>query len=212
MKIVSVLTGLLALICLAAVPGHDDPKGSSLSLKLNNDGSVTISPAREPAQREDDQLVAQYLHTVTEDFIIDVYHNGERVPDDRRHLGMERFGATAERIDVPVRRGDWLVFNVVNNRLRWAGAYYFGVAGMKSDEKTIGFTTELTSGRWSCCDNPSNVSRFISDRDYLTGNAARPVERPWHEGDGFMQSLAPGWTGKPIWGNSRNTWLKFLAN
>src|SRR5881409_3767995 len=112
-------------------------------------------------------MVAQYLYTVADDFIVDVYYNGERVPDARRNMLLERFGATVERIDVPVRKGDWLVFNVVNNRMRWGVAYYFATAGMKPDETTIGFTTELASGRWSCCDNPSNVGRFVSDREFL---------------------------------------------
>jgi hypothetical protein len=158
-----------------------------------------------------DKALAQYLVTVTDDFIVDVYRNGERVPDGRRKLLLERFGATVERISVPVAKGDWLVFNVVNNRMRWGGAYYFAVAGVRSDETTIGFTTELSSGRWSCCDNPSNVNRFISDRDFLAGNTARTVERPWHEGTPIMKRRAPGWSGSPIWGGTRNTWIKFVA-
>jgi len=158
-----------------------------------------------------DKALAQYLVTVTDDFIVDVYHNGERVPDSRRKLLLERFGATVERISVPVKKGDWLVFNVVNNRMRWGGAYYFAVAGIRSDETTVGFTTELSSGRWSCCDNPSNVTRFLSDRDYLTSNTARPVERPWHEGTPIIKRHVEGWSGSPIWGGTRNTWVKFVA-
>lgn len=155
--------------------------------------------------------LAQYLVTVADDFIVDVYLNGERVPDTRRKLLVERFGATVERIGIPVEKGDWLVFNVVNNRMRWGGAYYFAAAGIRSDETTIGFTTELTSGRWSCCDNPGNVTRFISDRDYLTSNTARPVERPWHEGTPIMKGRVQGWSGSPVWGGTRNTWIKFVA-
>src|SRR3954469_20834310 len=66
-------------------------------------------------------LIADRLFTVADDFIVDVYHNGVKVPDSKRTLLVERFGATAERIDIEVRRGDWLVFNVVNNRMRWGG-------------------------------------------------------------------------------------------
>jgi hypothetical protein len=51
------------------------------------------------------------------------------VPDSKRTLLVERFGTTAEWIDVDVKRGDWLVFNVVNNRMRWGGCSYVAVAG-----------------------------------------------------------------------------------
>lgn len=184
----STLMTVATLVLLAAVPAQGQTKSN-----------------------KPDEALAEYLYTVADDFIVDVYYNGERVPDARRKFLMDRFGASAERIDVAVRPGDWLVFNVVNNRLRWGGAYYFAVAGIKTDETTIGFTTELTSGRWSCCDNPSNVARFISDRDFLASNAARPVERPWHEGDKFMRQRAKQWSGTPLWGTTRNTWVKFIA-
>ncbi len=158
-----------------------------------------------------EKALAQYLVTVTDDFIVDVYRNGERVPDARRKLLVERFGATVERIDVPVNPGDWVVFNVVNNRLRWGGAYYFAVAGVKRDETSVGFASELDSGDWSCCDNPSNVTRFISDRDFLSANTAHRVQRPWHEGDQIMQRHVPQWSGTAVWGTTRNTWIKFIA-
>jgi hypothetical protein len=169
------------------------------------------TPAWADKNTKSKKMLAQYLVTVADDFIVDVYHNGERVPDSRRKLLLERFGATAERIDVPVQAGDWLVFNVVNNRLRWGGAYYFAVAGILNDETTVGFTTELDTGRWSCCDNPSNVNRFISDRDFLSTNPAHPVQRPWHEGDKIMEKQVTEWAGSPIWGSTRNTWMKFVA-
>jgi len=174
--------------------------------------SLSMAAAADAQKKpEKETALSQYLITVADDFIVDVYLNGERVPDARRKLLLERFGATVERIDVPVSRGDWLVFNVVNNRLRWGGAYYFAVAGIQKDETSVGFTTQLDSGRWSCCDNPSNVARFISDRDFLTSNAAQPVKRPWHEGDRIMSRHVKGWAGSPLWGSTRNTWIKFVA-
>ena len=184
-----------------------------LSIILAVVGLCLLTPSSSQAKKgpAGDEVLAQYLYTVADDFIVDVYYNGERVPDAKRHVLLERFGATVERIDVAVRSGDWLVFNVVNNRLRWGGAYYFAAAGMKPDETTIGFTTELSSGQWSCCDNPSNVSRFVSDRDFLASHAAQRVARPWHEGDEHMKGHAKGWSGVPLWGTSRNTWIKFVA-
>jgi hypothetical protein len=154
-------------------------------------------------------MIADRLFTVADDFIIDVYHNGVKVPDSKRTLLAERFGATAERIDIEVRRGDWLVFNVVNNRMRWGGCSYFAITGRGGDGD--GFTTELDSGRWSCCDDLDKVSRFISDRLYLSEERARPIENPWDGRDDLMSQIADGWTGKPLWGRSRNTWIKFVA-
>src|SRR4051812_2982701 len=80
------------------------------------------------AERED-AVKANYLITVADDFVVEIYKNGQRVPDAQRTLILERFGATAERVSVAVRAGDWLVFHVVHDRLRWNGSKYFAVAG-----------------------------------------------------------------------------------
>jgi hypothetical protein len=66
----STLMTVATLVLLAAVPARGQKK-----------------------PKQGDAALAQYLYTVADDFIVEVYHNGERVP------------------------GDWLVFNVVNNRL-----------------------------------------------------------------------------------------------
>lgn len=155
------------------------------------------------------ETLADRLFTVADDFIIDVYHNGEKVPDAKRTLLEERFGATAERIDIQVKKGDWLVFNVVNNRLRWGGCSYFAVTGR--GESGVAFTTELGSGRWSCCDDPGKVEGFIRDRGDLADSRAQAIENPWADGDDLMRQIADGWAGKPLWGRSRNTWIKFVA-
>jgi hypothetical protein len=155
-------------------------------------------------------VVADQLFTVADDFIIDIYHNGVKVPDSQRALLEERFGATAERIDLDVKKGDWLVFNVVNNRMRWGGRSYFGVTGR--GDGGVAFTTELESGRWSCCDDPEQVPRFTRDRLYLGKESAKAIENPWADGDDLMRRIADGWTGKPLWGQTRNTWIKFVAD
>jgi hypothetical protein len=182
---------------------------------INHDGYLNAQELTQVLtsrpQNPQGQVIAQYLITVADDFIIEVYHNGVRVPDDRRELLLEQFGATAEKIQVEVREGDWLVFNVVNNRLRWGGAAYFAVAGMKDSSPRIGFTTELTSGKWSCCDDPSRVSRFLSDPNYLRTQPARSIPTLWGGGDPLMNQLVDGWTGTPLWGTTRNTWIKFVA-
>jgi hypothetical protein len=155
-------------------------------------------------------VMANRLIAVVDDFIVDVYHNGRRVPDSKRSLRDEVFGATVEAIDVEVRQGDWLVFNVVNNRLRWGGARYFAVAGVKEGSGTA-FTTELTTGRWTCCDDPSQAAAFIADPRFLQDQLAHKIQTPWDQGDALINQHADGWNGSAIWGESRNTWIRFVA-
>jgi serine/threonine protein kinase len=179
--------------------------GSQLARSRN--GS---SPPVSAAAVTSPPLLATRVYAAVDDFIVDVYHNGQKLSDTRRKVVNEVFGASSEQLDVTVREGDWLVFNVVNNRLRWNGAYYFGVAGVK-DDSSIGFVSELETGRWSVCDNPADAPRFISQRDYLAGNRAQPVARPWVHGDNVIKGFVKGWQGQGIWGTNRNTWIKFRA-
>jgi hypothetical protein len=155
------------------------------------------------------KILATRVFTVADDFVVEVYHNGLRVPDDKRTLLVEQFGATAERVDVEVREGDWLAFNVVNNRLRWGGVSYFGAAGR--GDGGVAFVSELKSGRWSCCDDPGRVGRFVADRDYLSEDRAGAIARPWEGGDPLMTQVADGWSGTPLWGKTPNTWIKYVA-
>ena len=165
------------------------------------------APAQLP--RASGLVLANTLITVADDFIVDVYHNGVKLPDDRRELVEEIHGATVERIKVDVRSGDWLVFNVVNNRLRWGGSSYFAVTGRGASG--LAFTTELESGRWSCCDDLGQVAQFIAEPDRFINHRALPISTPWSDGDSLMTRHADGWKGQPLWGASRNTWIKFVA-
>src|SRR4051794_34206143 len=142
------------------------------------------------------RVLASTLITVADDFIVDVYHNGVKVPDDRRELVEEVHGATVERIRVDVRAGDWLVFNVVNNRMRWGGSSYFAVTGR--GDSGVAFTTELDSGRWSCCDDPAQVGQFIAEPDRFINHRVLPISNPWGDGDSLMARHADGWKGKPL--------------
>ena len=155
-------------------------------------------------------LIADRLYTVADDFVVEIYHNGKPVPDGRRTLLEEVFGATAEQVDIEVYEGDWIVFNVVNNRLRWGGCSYFGVTGR--GPAGIVFTTKPGDASWSYCDDPAQVARFINDSDYLALQQVRPIESPWSGGDSLMNRIADGWSGKPVWGERRNTWIKYRAH
>src|SRR3954452_3275615 len=117
------------------------------------------SPLSERAGPE----IARTLIAVADDFIVDVYHNGVKVPDDRREMVEEVHGPTVERIKLDVRKGDWLVFNVVNNRLRWGGASYFAVSGCFARDE-FGFVSRPGTGPWSACDRPGDVDRLYPHR------------------------------------------------
>ena len=163
-------------------------------------------------ERVKTQLRANYVVVVADDFVVDVFHNGVYVPDSKRRPMLDRFGASVERIDISVSEGDWLVFNVVNNRLRWGGAYYFAAAGCFGKDE-FGFVSQLKTAGWSACDSPSDVQRFIGERDYLRHQSAQAVARPWHEGTKLKRKYAgAGWDGEPVWGTRRNTWLKVVVS
>ena len=122
------------------------------------------------------------------------------------------YGAIGEHTRVTVRAGDWLVFNVANNRLRWGGAYYFAVAGVREEDGSVAFVSE-ESPQWSVCEDPGLVPRFIAEPQFLSGSAVRRIEKPWAGGDGMIKSKVEGWNGYAIWGSptNRNLWIKFQA-
>lgn len=157
----------------------------------------------------DAPVLATDLYIGADDFVVDVFHNGQRVPDTARSMSAEVHGAIGERTRVTVRAGDWLVFNVANNRLRWDGAYYFGVAGVSADG-SVAFVSE-ESPQWSVCEDPGLVPRFIADSQFLSANAAHRIEKPWGGGDAMIKSRVKDWNGYAIWGSptNRNIWIKF---
>lgn len=175
-------------------------------LKHIDDG--TIKPAaKRPTPKGP---VATHLVTVTDDFIVEAYKNGARIRDDQRQLLEEKHGATAERISVDVRPGDWLVFHVVNNRLRWGGMKYFAVAGCTEDSD-FGFVSDPDSGDWSVCDDPRLAHEYIRQRDEGTETRASTIGKPWGDGDAVIRKHAgAGFPGKPLWGGAASTWVKFV--
>lgn len=193
----SLALGIFALILVAVV------LFALWRTRANHEAVVRVTIPQGP-------VIANHVYTAADDFIVDIFHNGKRVSDNERTMVAEVFGATAEKIDIIVREGDWLVFNVVNNRFRWDAAYYFAAIGLGEND-TIGFASELQSGHWSFCDDPGEVPRFIAEPGYLATNHARAVYRPWDRGEGIMRGFSQDWQGQPLWGTNRNTWLKFVA-
>ena len=190
------------------------------SLDLNHDRYLTVNELGlglggegSPANRgmvKRGKVIANFVYTVADDFVVEVYQNGAKVADGNREMIAETFGATDEKITIEVREGDWLVFNVVNNRLRWGGSSYFAVAGMKMGNG-VGFVSDVTSTRWTYCDDPSQVNAFIADPTSLAGQTTHPSVGKWDRGDARMNELTDGWKGTSVWGKSRNTWIKYVA-
>lgn len=181
-----------------------------LTQRVQNKKRSQLNVVRE-AKVKSNALQARHLITVANDYIVEVYKNGKRIPDVKRELLEERFGATAERITVDVRKGDWLVFQVVHNRIRWGGSKYFAVAG-RIDDAQIGFVSDPASQQWGVCDDPVKSVEFIRNRDAGMEVRAGAIANPWGEGDMYMKKFAgEGYAGKPLWGGAASTWIKFVA-
>lgn len=187
---------------LSTIPAH--------LLKHIDDG--TVKPVTKSTTRPKPKgSIATSLVTVTDDFIVEAYKNGVRIRDDQRQLLEEVYGATAERITVEVRAGDWLVFHVVNNRMRWGGVKCFAVAGC-TGENDFGFVSDPDSGDWSVCDDPRLAHDFVRLRDEGTETRASTIGKPWADGDAIIRKHAgEGFPGKPLWGGAASTWIKFVV-
>src|SRR6185295_4099684 len=64
------------------------------------------TPVPAPAN-PDAPIVATDLFIGADDFVVDIFHNGHRVPDEARKMNSEVYGAIGERTTITVREGDW---------------------------------------------------------------------------------------------------------
>ncbi len=198
--------GLIALLSQSVILNQPPPlqtpsqaPSSELGEKSNSDSSPPI-------------VKANYVLTSADDFMVEVYQNGKEVPLTKREMLNERFGATTEKINIEVHKGDWLVFHVVNNELRWGGAYYFAVAGSFAPNE-FGFVSDAKSGAWSYCDTLKDVEKFITNRGFMKKHSALLPKREWAEGKQHIVSLAGDkWNGTAVWGNAKSTWIKVLVD
>jgi hypothetical protein len=119
--------------------------------------------------------------------------------------------AQSERVTLTLKPGDWVVFNAVNNRLRWKGVCYFAAAFLNDKDELV-FCSDLRSGAWSSCDDLKEIDKFVSDRDHYKDHKPQPIPQPWDRGDASMKAI-PGWNGQGIWGapTSHSTWIKFIV-
>lgn len=168
---------------------------------------VCVGGAKRPAPRP---LTADALTIVADDFVVDVWVNGQKVPLDSRTMLAEIHGATSERVHVDLREGDWIVFHVVANRLRWNGASYFGVRATTPDGRQA-FVSRVNDA-WSACDDPAAVGAFIAERGAgLAGSVAAPAH-PWHDAPRiWRQVLGAEFEGEPVWGRAPSTWIKYVV-
>jgi hypothetical protein len=217
MLVAGVLTMAYSQESIPVTPEHHaelvrkrEAASQELTQRVQNKKRSQLNATRE-AKVKSHAMQARHLITVANDYIVEVYKNGKRIPDAKRELLEERFGATAERITVDVRKGDWLVFQVVHNRIRWGGSKYFAVAG-RVDDTQIGFVSDPASPQWGVCDDPVKSVEFIRNRDAGMEVRAGAIANPWGEGDMYMKKFAgEGYAGKPLWGGAASTWIKFVV-
>jgi len=216
--IVLFVLALFGSLVLLLNPGSDeDTEGSeeTLSAAAQPAGETLSSPGegtnRTPPEPEPNRpVIIRKIGWMADDFVVDVWHNGVRVNDDQRRLANERYGACGEDVTLNLREGDWLVFNVVNNRMRWGGAAFFGAFGW-SEEETLRFVSKAEDHRWSYEDDPSKVPEFIASFN-KQGNPIQRTTNTWNEGHRLLGGRTKGlWNGDSIWGDpkSRNLWIKF---
>ena len=184
---------------------------------IDTNGDGYASPAeyeqattKTPATPTRGRTLATSVYTAADDFVVDVWRNGKRLPETSRRMVDETFGATAEQIEVEVKEGDWLVFSVVNNRYRWGGVAYFGAAGV-DEAGRIAFESSPDGERWSYSDDPSEAHAFITRPGFHADRAALAPANPWLGGDEKMRANVAEWAGKPVWGRERLVWIKYVA-
>jgi len=152
--------------------------------------------------------VARDLMVVANSFVVDVWHNGERVPRDARKMIGNPAGAVTERVTCDVLPGDWLVFHVVASPSLKASDRYFGCAARRFD-KTVAFVSSSATGNWFVCDDLADVRAFVASRDAGTGNPARAQAAPWSGAATRWQSaLRAAFAGQALWGDQPSTWIK----
>jgi hypothetical protein len=212
--------GSVSILCYGVVESRGGTEGVRVRWKPPGQAELSPIPAERLSHNEDAEErearlakgsgATTHLVTVADDFVVDVYHNGVKVRENKRQLLEEHHGATAEKIVISVHPGDWLVFHVVNNRLRWQGRRYFAAAGMADGE--VRFASDPGSPHWSACDDPEQAKLFIRQRGYGTAVRAQPITKLWEEGNRYMKKHAgEAFGGKPLWGRGPSTWIKYVS-
>lgn len=212
---------VLGCCCVASVIAQEKPAGGG-GLFDAGDGrpAATTKPTAPPTAATTkpaapaglSPVVATGIHIVADDFVADIHHNGKLVPAESRKLKAEIFGAQVEFVSLNLRPGDWVVFNVVNNRLRWNGAYYFAAAAVDIDGLAV-LSSQTRSGDWSACDDLAQAAKFVADREHLRDKKPRPIANPWDRGDKEIARAVPDFDGEGVWGDptSRSTWIKVVV-
>lgn len=168
---------------------------------------VCIGGAKRPPARP---VVASALTLVADDFVVDVWHNGTKLGLDQRHMLAEIHGATSERVSVDVREGDWLVFHVVANRLRWNGASYFGLHATAPDGREA-FVSRVNDA-WVACDEPADVAAFVANPWAGQDRGVKAPAHPWSDAPRIWRDLlGRPFEGEPVWGEAPSTWIKVVV-
>ena len=172
-----------------------------------SDGPPATAPAANPSA-----VVADSLLVVADDFVTDIYQNGQRVPDDAYKMEGEIYGATVMRVTIDVHPGDSLVFCAANDRFRWNGSTGLSVAGMLGDSRTPVFVSETQTGNWTGCNSLEQAVRFIKDPGYLRDSSLVVPTKPW-SGCKDQMNKRCDWSGDTVWadGAAGTAWIRYVA-
>lgn len=154
-------------------------------------------------------IIADSLLLAADDFVMNVYLDGKKIPSRYYSLLSENFGATFMRVRVAVHAGDWLVFNVANDRFRWGGSAGLAVAGLYHGQTV--FVSRANSPRWRSCSKISHVPAFIAQRESYNEQPAVIPRVPYDWTRDSVKSKCDFKRGQVIWasGNAVNVWLKY---
>jgi len=85
-----------------------------------------------------------------------------------------------------------------------------GPVGDAAHPFRIAAKQKLTNFRQpSVCDSPKLAERFIAEKRFMNDNRAVVIANPWGNGTPVMKQFAgEAWSGEPIWGKERSTWIK----
>ncbi len=164
------------------------------------------SGAPEPLDTRGD-YIAKYVEFAAESFVTEIWLNGLRVPDAARKRVATRDGVAYDRLELEIREGDWLVFQVANDRARGEG--FLAAWGLDNDGKTV-FQSSATDG-WFVCEEPGRAHAFVASKD---GKGAYPAT-PSSTAKLMSISKEPKehrLGGEPLRARSGTTWIKCVVS
>ena len=194
---------------VAAIAIHIAELDSELRGMKGRPADSVMAP--KPAARQRGKVVADKLLLVADDLIVDIYLNGERVPDELLKLEREIYGAMVLSARLELHEGDCLAFVVANDLPRW-GTCGFSAAALMGTGNTPIFWSESSTGAWCTCESVIQADRFIKDPAYLADRKAVVPDKPWNDCKTELAKRCE-YSGDTLWSSapSHLVWFKYVV-